>query len=119
MRKRLLGVSLAVGVLLAGAAAGQDKPAEKAAPAPMDEKAMMEMMQKLATPGEAHKKLDPLIGTWDSKVKMWMDPSKPPRSRRELPRTRGCLATASLRRRLRARSWDSRSRESGTRATTT
>jgi len=78
MRKRLLGVSLAVGVLLAGAAAGQDKPAEKAAPAPMDEKAMMEMMQKLATPGEAHKKLDPLIGTWDSKVKMWMDPSKPP-----------------------------------------
>jgi hypothetical protein len=45
---------------------------------PMDEKTAMEMMQKLATPGEAHKKLDVLAGSWTAKSSMWMDPSKPP-----------------------------------------
>ena len=34
----------------------------------------MEMMMKLATPGEAHKKLDVLVGTWNAKNTMWMDP---------------------------------------------
>ena len=38
----------------------------------------MELMQKAATPGDAHKKLEPMVGTFDAKVKMWMDPSKPP-----------------------------------------
>jgi len=50
---------------------------KKAAP-PMDEKAAMEMMQKLATPGEAHRKLDALVGDWVAKNTIWMDPSKPP-----------------------------------------
>ena len=78
MRTRRLGVSLSVGLLVAGLAAAQDKSAEKAAPAPMDEKAAMEAMAKAATPGDAHKKLEPLVGTFDAKVTMWMDPSKPP-----------------------------------------
>ena len=53
-------------------AAAQDK--KKAA----DEKAAMEAWQKAMTPGDGQKKLEPLIGTFDAKVRMWMDPSKPP-----------------------------------------
>jgi Protein of unknown function (DUF1579) len=48
------------------------------AQAPPDEKAMMEAMAKAATPGDAHKKLEPFVGTFDAKVTMWADPSKPP-----------------------------------------
>lgn len=33
---------------------------------------MMQEMMRLATPGEAHKKLEPVIGTWDATVKFWM-----------------------------------------------
>lgn len=51
---------------------------KKPAAPPMDQKAAMEMMQKLATPGEAHKKLDVFVGTWAVKNTIWMDPSKPP-----------------------------------------
>lgn len=49
----------------------------KHAPSP-DEKAMMEKMAQAATPGAAHKKLDPLAGKFNVKSTMWMDPSKPP-----------------------------------------
>lgn len=45
---------------------------------PPDEKALVEAMMKAATPGEAHKHLDVLAGSWDVTVSMWMDPSKPP-----------------------------------------
>jgi len=71
-----LAVAAAVGsALLAGLttpAAGQDK--KKAA----DEKAAMEAWQKAMTPGDGQKKLEPLVGTFDAKVRMWMDPSRPP-----------------------------------------
>ena len=53
-------------------------PAKKAAPPAMDEKAAMDMMMKIATPGPGHKKLDFMVGTWNAKNTMWMDPSKPP-----------------------------------------
>lgn len=57
-------------------------PAKKSAPAApaMDEKAMMDMMQKLASPGPGHKKLDFMVGTWNAKTTMWMDPDpkRPP-----------------------------------------
>ena len=84
MRCRLAAAGMAIAMLAAGFASAQDKapekkaPEKKAAAAPMDQKAAMEAMQKAAIPGEAHKKLDALIGTFDSKVKVWMDPSKPP-----------------------------------------
>ncbi|MES2127843.1 MAG: DUF1579 domain-containing protein [Pseudomonadota bacterium] len=64
-----------IGLCVAAAAPAADK---KKAAAPMDEKAAMEAMAKAATPGEAHKKLDPLVGTFDAKARQWMDPSKPP-----------------------------------------
>jgi hypothetical protein len=67
---------LALALAFWTAAAAADE--KKAAAAPMDEKAMMEMWQKMATPSDAHKKLDVLAGTWNVKNTMWMDPSKPP-----------------------------------------
>ncbi len=44
----------------------------------MDMQAMMETYQKLATPGEPHKRLASMAGSWNTKTKSWMDPSKPP-----------------------------------------
>jgi Protein of unknown function (DUF1579) len=35
-------------------------------------------MEKAMTPGEAQKKLDFLVGTFDVKIRTWLDPSKPP-----------------------------------------
>src|SRR5215471_804379 len=72
-----LSLALCLGMVVAAAssAMAQEK---KAAEMPPDAKAAMEAMQKAATPGDAHKKLDAMIGTWDAKVSMWMDPSKTP-----------------------------------------
>lgn len=44
----------------------------------MDLQAMMETYQKLATPGEPHKQLASLAGSWTTKTKEWMEPNKPP-----------------------------------------
>jgi hypothetical protein len=80
MRFRFVTRALAAAVLFTGlVASAQEKPAQKSKKAaPMDEKAMMEMMEKMGAPGEAHQKLEAVVGTFDVKVKMWMDPSKPP-----------------------------------------
>jgi len=42
------------------------------------QKAQMEAWMKAATPGDAHKKLDHMVGTFDVKVKSWMAPAAPP-----------------------------------------
>lgn len=57
---------------------GIDPDVKAAKKAPMDEKAMMEQWKKSATPGDMHKKLEDMVGTFDADVRMWMDPSKPP-----------------------------------------
>ena len=44
----------------------------------MDQQAMMEMYQKLATPSEPHKQFESLAGTWTTQTKEWMEPGKPP-----------------------------------------
>ena len=44
----------------------------------MDPKAMMEMYQKLATPGTPHKLFSTLVGSWATQTKAWMEPGKPP-----------------------------------------
>src|SRR2546428_1883353 len=44
----------------------------------MDPQAMMEVYKKLATPGEPHKQLASLAGSWTTKTKEWMEPNKPP-----------------------------------------
>ena len=76
VRSSLAGV-LALGMVILGSATatGDDKKAAKAGPP--DEKAMMEAMAKAGTPGDAHKKFEPMVGTFETKAKMWMDPSKP------------------------------------------
>ncbi|HYH07492.1 MAG TPA: DUF1579 domain-containing protein [Thermoanaerobaculia bacterium] len=40
--------------------------------------AAMEAMAKAGQPGDAHKKLEPFVGTWDTKITMWMMPGTPP-----------------------------------------
>jgi len=61
-------------VLAAFPAIANDKKAEKQ----MDSQAMMEAYQKLATPGEQHKQLAGLAGSWTTKTREWMEPGKPP-----------------------------------------
>jgi len=38
----------------------------------------MEVWQKLATPGAPHKVLARMAGTWNAKMKSWMEPDQPP-----------------------------------------
>jgi hypothetical protein len=61
-------------VLTASVAMAKDKKAEK----PMDPQAMMAVYTKLAAPGEQHKQLASLAGSWTTKTKEWMEPNKPP-----------------------------------------
>ena len=74
-----LKLSLA-GILLCtfalSAAAQHDHGADNKKPA-MDP-AMMEAMMKAGVPGDAHKKLDGMVGSWDTKITMWMMPGADP-----------------------------------------
>ena len=64
-----LCVALTVSVAMA-----KDKKAENQT----DMQAMVEAYAKLATPGEPHKQLASLAGSWTTKTKEWMEPGKPP-----------------------------------------
>lgn len=70
MKKVLAGAL----VLCSLTAFAQDK---KPAPPPMDA-AAMEAMMKAGTPAEAHKALNEFVGTWDTKISMWMAPGTDP-----------------------------------------
>ncbi len=68
----ILGLLLAAGM---GTALGQkDSPGTAGQPS-QDE--MMKQMMDLATPGEVHKDLGRLVGTWRTTNKMWMGPGEP------------------------------------------
>jgi len=73
MKIRVL-VAMALLVLCTSAFGDEPKKKEMSA----EEKAGMEAMMKAMMPGDAHKLLDGMAGTWDAKVSMWMDPSQPP-----------------------------------------
>jgi hypothetical protein len=45
---------------------------------PAMDPAMMDAMMKAGVPGDAHKKLDGMAGTWDTKITMWMLPGMDP-----------------------------------------
>jgi len=79
MKPKGILAAAALLVVIAALAIGADEKAKKTAPAAgkMDEKAMMEMMAKYSTPGAEHKKLESFVGSWDTTVKMWMDPNAP------------------------------------------
>jgi hypothetical protein len=57
-----------------GAAAKSDSKEPKAGATQPSEKEMMATMMALAKPGENHKLLADMVGTWDYKVKYWMNP---------------------------------------------
>ena len=56
----------------------QDKETPKKDDKKPTESDMMAMMLDLAKPGENHKLLTSVAGTWDYKVKFWMSPDAPP-----------------------------------------
>lgn len=70
---------LCMGLLAFAAAAfaGDEAKGGKAAAGAPDAEMMAKWMQ-IASPSEAHKKLESMVGTWDTTVKMWMDPSAAP-----------------------------------------
>src|SRR4029077_21161849 len=51
---------------------------EKKQEGKMDKQEMMEEYQKLSTPGEPHKLLESLDGSWTTHSKEWMEPAQPP-----------------------------------------
>jgi hypothetical protein len=61
-------------LLTVSVAMAKDKKPEKQ----MDMQAVMEAYAKLATPGEPHKQLTSLAGSWTTQTKEWMEPGKPP-----------------------------------------
>jgi hypothetical protein len=44
----------------------------------MDMQALMEVYNKLGTPGVPHKLLASMAGSWNTKIKSWIAPNKPP-----------------------------------------
>jgi len=71
-----LKVWLAVcAILLPSVLIAQEKP--KQPEMSPQEKAAMEAMMKAATPGDAHKKLAPIVGTFDAAVRMYAQPGAP------------------------------------------
>jgi hypothetical protein len=66
----LIGLCLVLSVSVA--MAKEKQPAQK------DMQAMMDTYKKLAIPGEPHKQLASLAGSWTTKTKSWMEPDKPP-----------------------------------------
>jgi len=94
MLKRLLGISV-LGLAMALPVFADDKkptkPEEKkpaeapkggdakpAAPGAPDTAAMMAMYEEAAKLGPQHEAMKPLLGSWKTANKMWMDPSAPP-----------------------------------------
>ena len=74
--KKLIGFAAAL-ALLAAVCAGADEKQRAKEPS-ADEKAMMDAWMKYATPGDVHKKMAGMEGTWTTKVREWMAPGAPP-----------------------------------------
>ena len=74
-----VGVALLVTALCASAAFAQHDATKKEPKMSPEMQAMMDAWQKASTPGAQHKQLsDQFIGTWDTRMTAWMDPSAPP-----------------------------------------
>ena len=68
----LLGICL----LITAPVTAQDKSKKKAM---ASQEEMMKQWQEAMTPGEAHKVLEPFVGSWETESKTWMGgPDKPP-----------------------------------------
>ncbi len=76
----LMAASIGLAAPLAAQKEEKKAPAKASAPkggAP-DQEAMMKAWAEFATPADAHKNLEPFVGTWTAKVKVWMDPKGKP-----------------------------------------
>ena len=73
MRYRILTATVLVAITATIALADDPKPQTAA-----DGQAAMAAMMKAATPGDAHKKLGSMVGTFNCDVKMFMGPGAPP-----------------------------------------
>ena len=49
-----------------------------AAPSRMGDAALAQVLANAMTPGEGQDRLEPMIGTFDVKIRTWVDPYKPP-----------------------------------------
>lgn len=79
--RRKTWVALALVVVCTTAVFAQDTQSKQQPPQmSAEQKAQMDAMMKYMTPGDAHKALGSMIGTWNAKVTMWMAPDAPPQS---------------------------------------
>jgi hypothetical protein len=76
-RKQFLG-TLALALIVSGAAGAADKMQPAASAMPADPAAMMQKAKPFMTPGAEHQALDPMVGRWNAKVSMWMKPGDMP-----------------------------------------
>ena len=74
----LVVLSAAAAFLISQAAVAAPQGDKPAAKPTMDEKAMMEMYMKAATPGPEHQDMAKLAGNWTLDVTSWMAPGAPP-----------------------------------------
>lgn len=88
-------IALAISTLCIALTVSPALAKDKKSKAPMDPQAMMETYQKLATPGEPHKQLTSLAGTWTTHTKEWMEPGKPPTESKARVSLK-CSSTAAL-----------------------
>ncbi len=81
MRRTMRSIVVGSWVLAVGMSVAQAQQA-KPVQLPMDptKQAAMEAMQKLGSPSEGHKALEPLVGTWTYTAQWWMSPDAPPQS---------------------------------------
>jgi len=56
-----------------------------------DPAAQWEAFQRLAQPGEAHKRLEPMVGTFRAQTRFWMSPQMPPQESQGTMNTRWVL----------------------------
>ncbi len=71
MKRSLTAILLTLSLALPAVAEDKQPPA-------IDLEAAAKLFAEIGTPGEAHQKLEPLVGKWTYTSKMWMDPSAPP-----------------------------------------
>jgi Protein of unknown function (DUF1579) len=74
MKIKLCAAAAAM-IILVGGVFAQDQPKREMT---AEQKAQMDAWMKAATPSDAHKKLQDMVGTWDAKVTMWPAPGQPP-----------------------------------------
>lgn len=89
--KRKFSIALILVALASAALAQETEP--KMSP---EAKAMMDAWMKYMTPGDAHKRLDAMVGTWEAKVTSWMAPGAPPQVSNGVSENRWVLGSRYL-----------------------